>query len=179
MNTVIESARLRFRQLTADDVDFVLAITSDPDWLYFIGDRGVKDPDQARQYIDTSHNSFSQQGYGLWVVESDAVEGDSRVGLCGFLQRSFLACPDLGYAFLPHGRGQGLALEAATLALKWAKQHNLHGQISAICRCDNQRSLQLLEKAGFTSMGKFFQRGVPAHQFFLISIDNQGASYAK
>ncbi|MCP3864236.1 MAG: RimJ/RimL family protein N-acetyltransferase, partial [Aestuariibacter sp.] len=44
MNTVIESGRVRFRQLTTEDVDFVLAITSDPDWLYFIGDRGVKEP---------------------------------------------------------------------------------------------------------------------------------------
>ncbi len=171
MNMVIESQRVRFRQLTSADVDFVLAITSDPDWLYFIGDRGVKDPDQAKQYIDTSSNSFSEQGYGLWVVESDEVDGDCRIGLCGFLHRSFLDCPDLGYAFLPHGRGLGLALEAVTLALRWAARSGLNSQISAICRCDNTRSLHLLEKAGFTVMGKFFQRDVPAHQFFLTTIE--------
>ena len=170
VNTVIESGRVRFRQLTAEDVDFVLAITSDPDWLYFIGDRGVKEPDEAKQYINTSSNSFSLQGFGLWVVESDVVEGDSRIGLCGFLHRSFLDCPDLGYAFLPHGRGQGLALEAVTLALRWAAKSGLNSQISAICRCDNTRSLHLLEKAGFTAMGKFFQRDVPTHQFFLTTI---------
>ncbi|NVK55559.1 MAG: GNAT family N-acetyltransferase [Alteromonadaceae bacterium] len=162
-----ELGRIRFRQLTRHDIDFILAITSDADWLRYIGDRGVNDTAGAKQYINASGKSFDNSGYGLWVVEADQVAGDSRIGLCGFIQRSFLSCPDLGYAFLPHGRGQGFAAEAVQLALRWAHQKISCERISAICRPDNLPSVRLLERVGFNRIGKLYQPDLPVHELYL------------
>lgn len=167
----IKSGRIRLRRLCRDDVDFILAVTSDPEWVKYIGDRGVSDSTQASKYINTTTDSFSSSGYGLWLVESDAIKGDSKIGLCGFIQRSFLSCPDLGYAFLPHGRGQGLATEAVKVALEWGRSHLLSPNVSAICRTDNTASLNLLKRVGFSRIGQFYQPEQPPHYLFLKSFD--------
>ena len=89
------------------------------------------------------------------------------MGLCGFIRRPFLSCPDLGYAFLPRGRGQGYAAEAVNLVLAWAADQSHERQVSAICRPDNSASLAVLQRAGFQRIGKLFQPEQLPHDFFL------------
>ena len=108
---IIESERLRLRRLSRDDVDFILAVTNDKQWLTFIGDRGINDDGQASQYISVASDSFAAKGYGLWLVEAIDAEGDKRIGLCGFIRRPFLSCPDLGYAFLPRGSAKAMPVK--------------------------------------------------------------------
>ena len=48
---IIETERLILRRLTAGDSEFMLALLNDPLWLRFIGDRGVRTLDDARDYI--------------------------------------------------------------------------------------------------------------------------------
>lgn len=159
--------RVHLRRLTADDVNFVLAITQDPEWLHFIGDRGIDNAQRATQYIDTASSSFTKQGYGLWLVESHCVAGDSRIGLCGFIHRSFLTTPDLGYAFLPHGRGKGLAREAVKKVMRWGKEHLNTRTVSAMCRIDNTRSIKVLEANQFVKVGRYFSENEPENALFL------------
>ena len=92
---ILESERLRLRRLSRDDVDFILAVTNDKQWLTFIGDRGIHNNGQASQYISVASDSFAAKGYGLWLVEAIDTEGDQRIGMCGFIRRPFLSCPDL------------------------------------------------------------------------------------
>ena len=48
---VLETARLILRRLTVDDAPFILELLNDPDWLKFIGDKGVRTLDAARDYL--------------------------------------------------------------------------------------------------------------------------------
>lgn len=171
---ILESERLRLRRLSRDDVDFILAVTNDKQWLTFIGDRGIHNNGQASQYISVASDSFAAKGYGLWLVESIDTEGDQRIGMCGFIRRPFLSCPDLGYAFLPHGRGKGYATEAVNLVLSWAAIHTGERQVSAICRADNLASLAVLQRSGFKRMGKIFQPQQLPHDFFLRPLQQVG-----
>ncbi|MBR9792772.1 MAG: GNAT family N-acetyltransferase [Gammaproteobacteria bacterium] len=164
---ILKSERLRLRRLSRDDVDFILAVTNDKQWLTFIGDRGIHNNGQASQYITVASDSFAAKGYGLWLVEAIDTEGDQRIGLCGFIRRPFLSCPDLGYAFLPRGRGNGYASEAVNLVLSWAAAHTSERQVSAICRPDNLASLAVLQRAGFKRIGQLFQPQQLPHDFFL------------
>ena len=51
--TVLSTERLVLRHLTADDAEFILVLMNDPDWLRYIGDRGIRTADDARGYIAT------------------------------------------------------------------------------------------------------------------------------
>ena len=45
------TARLVLREMNADDAAFILQLLTEPGWLRFIGDRGIRTPEAARDYI--------------------------------------------------------------------------------------------------------------------------------
>ncbi|MEP1447920.1 MAG: GNAT family N-acetyltransferase [Paraglaciecola sp.] len=147
MNT-LKSNRLTLRQLTIEDADFIKELMSDPDWLKYIGDRGVRNKQDAITYIEEGPQTMYQQhDMGLLLVES--LSAKTPIGLCGLLKRAGLTHPDLGFAFMPEYRKQGLAFEAAKLVLEQIVQQQRHPKILALTSLDNHKSINLLEKLGF------------------------------
>lgn len=130
---MIASERLLLRPLDDEDASFVLALLTDPDFLRHIGDRGVHDQDSALDYIE--------EATLLAVIERDS---GRPVGLCGLIRRDFLDAPDLGYAFLPIGRGRGYAREAAGAVLAGIEE-----RIVAIVNSENAASIAVLDALGF------------------------------
>jgi ribosomal-protein-alanine N-acetyltransferase len=43
---VLETDRLR--HVTPDDAAFIVELVNEPAWTHFIGDRGIRPPDEAR-----------------------------------------------------------------------------------------------------------------------------------
>jgi hypothetical protein len=48
---VIETDRLILRHQLIEDAAFILELLNDPSWIQYIGDRGVRTLDEARDYI--------------------------------------------------------------------------------------------------------------------------------
>lgn len=141
------SERLSLRKPARRDASFILRLLNDPDWLTYIGDRGVRSEAEALDYIiDRLLPSFTRHGFGLWVVEPR--EGGAPLGLCGLLKRDMLADVDLGYAFLAEARGQGFAEEAARSVLRHAASELGLRRVVAIIRPGNAASERLAEKLG-------------------------------
>src|ERR1051325_5804180 len=68
--SVHETARLKLRELGADDAAFILELVNEPGWLRFVGDRNVHSLDDARGYIARGPAaSYEKHGFGLWAVE--------------------------------------------------------------------------------------------------------------
>jgi [ribosomal protein S5]-alanine N-acetyltransferase len=145
---VLATARLALRRLTVGDAAFIVELVNDPAWLKFIGDKGVRTPDDARNYLATGPIAmYAKHGFGLWRVER-TLDG-APVGICGLIKRDSLADVDLGFAFLPAHRGAGYALESARATIEYGRATLGLGRIVAIVTPDNHRSVALLEKAGF------------------------------
>ncbi|WP_374604197.1 GNAT family N-acetyltransferase [Arenimonas sp.] len=144
--------RFRLRELREDDAAFALALLNDPDFLHHIADRGVRDLDQASAYLrEGPIASYARYGFGLWAVE---MKDDGRVaGLCGLVRRELLPAPDLGYAFLPAWRGQGLARVAARLCLDLAFGPLALPRVLAIVTVGNTASRRVLESVGMRLQG--------------------------
>ena len=146
---VASTERLIIRHLQLTDADFIVAQLTDPGFLRYIGDRGVRNTDDALRYLrDGPIDSYQKNGFGLNAV----IERQSQrcIGMCGVLKRETLPEPDLGYAFLPDYRAHGYALEAARAVLSHAGR-SLHLQsVLAIVQPDNAASISLLDKLGFT-----------------------------
>lgn len=150
---VAETDRLRLRRPTADDADFFLELLNDPGFLEQIGDRGIRDLEAARGYVETAVlSSYQRHGYGMCVVEVKAT--GARAGLCGLVRRDWLDHTDLGYAFLPAFRGRGYAEESAAAVLADAQGRLGIDRLVAIVSPGNPRSIGLLEKLGFASAGE-------------------------
>ena len=144
---VLETARLLLRRFTVDDAPFILELLNDPDWLKFIGDKGVRTLDAARNYLRKGPIAmYERHGFGLYLVELKA--GHIPIGMCGLIKRDSLVDVDVGFAFLPAYRSQGYAHESTAAVLVHGKRDFGLKRIVAIASPGNAKSTTLLEKLG-------------------------------
>jgi RimJ/RimL family protein N-acetyltransferase len=145
--SVVETERLVIRRLTDSDAPFIMELVNDPDFLHNIGDRGVRNLEDAVRYIQAGPiASYDRHGFGLFKVELK--EGGIPVGMCGLLKRDVLPDVDIGYAFLPDFRGRGLAAESAGAVLAYARDQLAIPRVVAIVSPGNHDSIRLLTKLG-------------------------------
>jgi RimJ/RimL family protein N-acetyltransferase len=149
MSAVIETERLRLCRMSADsaaDAAFMLRLLNDPDFVRHIADRGVRTLDDAAAYLRDLVAPAYAQGHGMLRVEVKAT--GASIGNCGLVRREGLDGPDLGYAFLPEGRGRGYASEAARGVLECARARGI-GRMLAIVDPGNAASIRVLQKLRF------------------------------
>ena len=145
---IIETERLSLCKLNPNDVVFIFKLLNTPSWLKYIGDRGIKTMDNARDYIITGPMfSYNKHGFGLWLVKLK--NDDTPIGICGLIKRDTLEYIDIGFAFLPEYTGKGYALEAAKATMDYAKNELELKRVVAITTKDNESSIALLKKIGF------------------------------
>jgi RimJ/RimL family protein N-acetyltransferase len=148
----LTTARLRLRIPRTEDASFLVLLMNDPDWLRFIGDRGVRDEGAAAAYVEARMlPSFREHGFGMFVVE--ALGGDP-VGICGLVRRPALEACDLGFAFLRGSRGRGYAVEAGAAVLADARERLAASRVLAITTPENAASARVLERLGLTYAGE-------------------------
>ncbi|ULQ54188.1 GNAT family N-acetyltransferase [Flavihumibacter fluvii] len=144
----IETKRTIISALQPLDAPFIYSLLNSPGWLRFIGDRGIRTLDDARNFIiNGPMKSYQDNGFGLCLVQEK--ESGNKMGLCGLLKREQLDNLDLGFAFLPEYHGKGYAKEAATAMINYAREALKLNYLLAFTDADNIRSIQLLEKLGF------------------------------
>ncbi|HEX6728699.1 MAG TPA: GNAT family N-acetyltransferase [Pyrinomonadaceae bacterium] len=145
---IVTSDRLILRHFKLEDAAFILSLLNDPAFLHFIGDKGVRTIEDARNYLTNGPiASYQRHGFGLYLVElKDTM---TPIGMCGLLKREALEHVDLGFAFMPDYRRQGYGFEAATAVLSHTKDVHDFDRILAITNPDNHSSIKLLEKLGF------------------------------
>lgn len=144
---MLVTRRLQLREFQLDDDGFIVELLNDPEWLRFIGDRGVRDEAGARRYLESGPlASYAAHGFGLWCVEKRT--SGERMGMCGLLRRDSLPDVDVGFAFLPRYRGLGYAREAAEASLEYGFGALRLGRIVAVTSLENLRSRRVLEGLG-------------------------------
>jgi RimJ/RimL family protein N-acetyltransferase len=149
---ILETDRLIVRHVTIDDAEFILGLLNEPSWLRFIGDKGVRTLDDARNYILTGPvESYRRFGFGLYLTQ-EKPDG-TPIGLCGLLKRDVLPDADIGFAFLPAFWGKGYAHEAAAAVMEHGSTVLGLKRILAITNPDNESSIRLLEKLGMRQDG--------------------------
>jgi [ribosomal protein S5]-alanine N-acetyltransferase len=150
---VLDTARLRLRWLQREDDAFILELMTDPQFLANVGDRGVRDLQGARRYIEDGPGaSYRRFGFGLYAVELKAA--GVPLGLCGLLRRDSHPDVELGFAMLPRARRLGYTSEAAAATLGFAF-NELHLQrIVAITAPHNHASMHILQRLGMRPEGR-------------------------
>ena len=88
-------ADLRFEPLGPAHAKLIFQLFNDPDFVRFVGDRGLRSVQDAADWI--AGPLQLQQAPG--VVKYALIEQSTGhpMGLCGLMQRTYLPHPDLGY----------------------------------------------------------------------------------
>ncbi len=152
--SLIQTERLQLRLLRDDDGDAagMLQLLNEPGFHQFIGDRGVRTLEQARDYVRKhTFGSYTAHGFGMYAVERRS--DGAWLGNAGLVRRPGLPTADVGYALLSPHTGQGYAREAVQAVLGYARNTLGLEELRAIVSQGNARSVALLEKLGFDRDG--------------------------
>jgi RimJ/RimL family protein N-acetyltransferase len=163
---VLETARLRLRRFGLDDAPFIFELVNEPAFLRYIGDRGVRSLDDAKEYLRGGPLAmYEQHGFGLFGVELK--ESGALVGMCGLLKREALQDADVGFAFLGTHRGKGYGTESAAGVIAYAAREFGLDRLAAITDPDNEVSIHALGKLGFRFQGIVELPGSGASKLFI------------
>ena len=140
----ITTQRLTLQLIQPEDNLFVLEILNSPGWIQFIGDRKVRNSDDAAAYIN---KIMSTPDLYYWVAKISDTQ--QPIGIISYIKRNYLDDYDLGFALLPQFQSQGYAFEAANSILQAAKSNDPTAKILATLLPTNTSSINLLTRLGF------------------------------
>jgi ribosomal-protein-alanine N-acetyltransferase len=118
VKTILETSRLRLREMSLGDLDFIAAMLSHSEVMRFYPQ--LYSRDEAKSWIERQLGRYERHGHGLWLVE-DRTTGEPR-GQVGLLIQEVDGNeePEIGYLIHHPFWRQGLATEAALAARNWA-----------------------------------------------------------
>ncbi|WP_109208719.1 MULTISPECIES: GNAT family N-acetyltransferase [Microbacterium] len=140
-----ETDRLRFRQMTASDLEAMAELLGNPDVMRFYP--APKTREQSAAWIAWNQRNYAEHGYGLWIIETHAGE---FVGDCGLTWQEVggLSRLEVGYHVTPAWQGRGIATEAAAACRDYVIEHVDARELIAIVHPDNRASQRVAEKIG-------------------------------
>jgi len=150
--TVLETDRLRLREMAGEDLDFLAALLGDPEVMRFYP-RTYSRPD-AELWLEVQLQRYESHGFGFWLM----VDRDSGcpVGQAGLVPQSIDAVDEIGLAYIverTHWR-RGLAAEASVACLAHAFDELGLERVVCPVRPQNLPSRALAEKLGFRADGR-------------------------
>jgi RimJ/RimL family protein N-acetyltransferase len=145
MENTYSTERLVLAQLSKNDATFIHDLVNSEGWIKFIGDRKVRSISDAEIYIE---EILSNPEIKYFVVSMK--ENQAKVGIITIIKRDYLEHADIGFAFLPRHAKNSFAYEASKTILDAMLLRSDRVTVLATTVRDNKRSVNLLEKLGFT-----------------------------
>lgn len=165
---VIETARLRLRELGPEDSADLFRMDSDPQVHRYLGNQPLTTIEQAAEIITAVREQYQRYGIGRWAVERR--DTGEFLGWSGFKWideaiGTHLHFLDVGFRFSRAHWGQGHASESALACMKLARRSDeLAGYpICGVVAEENTASEKVLIKLGLRHTDTFEFLGYTVH----------------
>ncbi|WP_155590823.1 GNAT family N-acetyltransferase [Lysinibacillus cavernae] len=172
MFPILETERLRLRELTQEDAPAIFRCFSNEAVTRYYGQEPFVDKQQAEQLVKQFANNFEGKRGIRWGIERK--DTNEVIGTIGF--HLWLAAhkrAEIGYEIHPDYWRQGYTKEAVQKAITYGFEHLNLNRIGAVVFLENEASNQLLMKLGFQQEGilrdYMYQNG-QAYDTFIYSL---------
>lgn len=158
--------RLRFREMSPDDLDDMANLLGDPQVMEYYP--RPTDRPEAAGWIDWNLRSYADHGHGLWIITTH--DGDF-LGDCGLTWQTVDDTPtlELGYHVKSSAQKFGYATEAAVACREYASSHSLASHLVSIIHRDNRASQRVAEKVGM-KLDRTLRHASPVHVVFAMDL---------
>ncbi|WP_437827288.1 GNAT family N-acetyltransferase [Sorangium sp. So ce1153] len=163
---VLATERLDLRPHGPSDVQFMIALNSDPEVIRYTGDAAFASEEEARAVIGRLARQFEAWRMGRFIALHRST--GEKLGWCGLRWHEELELADLGYRFFRKHWGQGYATEAAAACVRYAFEELGLPRLVAHAMLENAASVRVLEKLGFRRTGPTVFKGLVAEGFELL-----------
>ena len=154
----LETARLRLRARTLEDLEAIVEMDADEDVCRYIG--GPRDRAGHRVQVRENLVAGRPVPYLAWAIEWK--ERPGLLGQCTFSQSYLPGVTEIGWRLVRAAWGQGIATEAAEVLLRLAVDDPRVGPIVALIHPGNRASARVARKLGLRHVGETERWGVQA-----------------
>jgi RimJ/RimL family protein N-acetyltransferase len=149
VTVVLETARLRLREMEPADLDFVAAMLADPEVMRYYPQ--VYSRADAQGWLDRQRQRYVDDGHGLWLVEER--ESGLPVGQIGLSMQEVEGRrhPEVGWLLHRPFWGKGYATEAGIAVRDAAFARWRYPALISLIRPVNEPSRRVAERVGFTA----------------------------
>jgi ribosomal-protein-alanine N-acetyltransferase len=147
METILETNRLRLRELTLSDAQNFFQLNLDPDVLRYTGDVAFENTKASETFL-RNYADYQTNGYGRWAV-IDKSSGEF-LGWCGLKFTPAKNETDIGFRFFKKHWNKGYASESAKACLDYGFSKLQLQTIIARAMIENKASVKVLEKIGMS-----------------------------
>jgi RimJ/RimL family protein N-acetyltransferase len=140
----VETARLRLRMFSPDDLDDFAALIADAEVMRYVGSGLPNSREEAERTLRSIITHWDIHGFGRWAIVDK--HSGAFIGYGGL--RSMMGTPEVVYHFTPARWGRGLATEAAGASLRYGFEEHGFDRILAIAKPENLKSIRVMEKLG-------------------------------
>ncbi len=144
----LETARLRLRPLTRDDLEALHRLWTAPRVRRYLWDDVVIPKEETTDILEKNEILFRDKRYGLWGLRRK--QAGALIGFCGYW--FFFDPPELQllYGLAPACWGEGLATEAARAVIRYGFETLGFDRIVGCTDAPNTASIRVMERAGMT-----------------------------
>jgi [ribosomal protein S5]-alanine N-acetyltransferase len=173
----LNTERFYLRQIEPDDLSFIFEGLSDPVAVPHYGVYFYSLEETKKQLEWYDNNWKDGTGINWKIVSKESGENVGVISVYNYKPEHHKA--ELGYWLLPKFWKQGIATEVLKPVIDyWQKEKQLH-RLEAFIETENEASIRLLEKAGFTLEGTMrdceikFDKYISLHIYSLITPNRQ------
>ena len=150
------SNRLGFSKIEDHDLQNLMRLDMNPEVRAFFPG-GVSTSKQLREKIIRNRTSFLQKGFGEFSITD--LKTNEFLGRAGFAELKNGEI-EVGYVLLKEHWGQGIATEALSALLDWARKALSAPRILAYAPINHHASIEVMKKAGMRYLKTEANHGV-------------------
>jgi RimJ/RimL family protein N-acetyltransferase len=147
----LETDRLLLRWFREDDFPELLAMSSDPEVMKFLGGQPQTEI-EAWKAMAANIGHWYFRGYGVWAVEEKS--SGKLIGRIGFMNPAGWPGFELGWTLARASWGKGYATEGARRALAYAFTEMDRDHVISCIAPENVNSIKVAERLGETVEGE-------------------------
>ena len=166
MRVVLETNRLRLREIVPEDLDFLADLLGDPDVMRFYPN--TLDRAGTARWLERQLGRYERDGHGFWIVENRAT--GTAVGQVGLLNQQLDegTHPEVAYLIYTPYQRRGYATEAALAVRDHAFQVLDKSYVVSFIRPENLPSQKVARKLGMKPEGMIRWAGLD-HLLYQVS----------
>jgi RimJ/RimL family protein N-acetyltransferase len=166
MTVILETARLRLRELVPSDLDFLATMLADAEVMRYYPKRLTRE--LSADWIEKQISRYRSDRHGLWLAELR--EAGTPVGQIGLVRQVINGAEECEVGYLVHRPywRQGFATEAAQACVNFAFDTLAKPRVIALVRPDNEQSQGVARNLGMDVIGRAPHAGTE-HLVFAVS----------
>jgi RimJ/RimL family protein N-acetyltransferase len=169
MKTILETARLRLRELVPDDIDFMANMLVDADVMRYYPKRLTRE--LSAEWIERQRVRYDTDGHGLWLAEER--ESGKPVGQVGLVRQTVNGADECEVGYLihqPYWR-HGFATEGAQACRDYAFKALHKPRVISLVRPENAASQGVARNLGMEVVGRAPHGG---YEHLVFAVNNPG-----